>query len=524
MPIPIVTAGEMRAIEERAATLGATSPVLMENAGAAVARTILRECAPGRVLVLVGPGNNGGDGLVAARYLHDAGVATAIYSWKRDLDRPDANLALVKSRAIPIVEASTDPDRHMLASQFDMLQAGDVVLDALLGTGQSRPVEPDLASILDFVNNMHATFDLPTLIVALDLPTGLNAGTGEADPHTLHADRTITLGCPKVGLYLFPGAAAVGQVDVVDIGIPPGVAGGGTLLLITADDVRERLPERPLNSNKGTFGKALIVAGSLNYTGAPYLSATAAGRSGAGLVTLAIARTIYAILASRIAEATFQPLPDEDGALSEAALEPLQKQMQSYTATLIGPGLGRHASTERLVRAAVRAAPNALVVDADGLNALAEPLQSRPHSEIFAGEGTAILTPHPGELGRLLGSDAKAVEADRLGAIRQAVERTGQVVVLKGAHTLVAAPGSPVWLNPIANPALATAGSGDVLAGLITGLLAQGLSRLDAAICGVFIHSVAGLLASAEYGDAGVLAGDLLPLIPKAIKQTSSTT
>ncbi len=528
----VVTSSEMRQIDEKANAGGLSTATMMENAGRAVAEEIGRriETKGQEILVLVGPGNNGGDGLVAARHLHDSGAKVNLYLWKRKITG-DENFALTQKRGIPFLRARDDPDftglRHLLSK-------AQLIIDALLGTGVSRPITGTLKGLLDTVRE--GLKEKPTFLVALDLPTGLDCDTGAVDPATIPAHLTVTLAFPKRGLFLFPGAAYIGELVVADIGIPEPLAQEIETDLATAEMVAQILPPRPLNAHKGTFGKALIVAGSVNYTGAAYLASAAATRVGTGLVTLALAENLHPILASKLLEVTFLLLPHDLGALVPDALPLLAESLPDYDALLLGPGLGKEDQTvdfvhrllglhaagvrrhigfmtgeEREELAPLELPP--LVVDADGLNALAQApkwWKSLP--------GPAILTPHPGEMARLLDSSVKEIEEDRVGTVVRAAQKWGQVVVLKGAHSLVAAPDGRLTISPFANPGLATAGTGDVLAGAIVGFLAQGLLPYQAAIAGVFLHGLAGEMARQEVGETGMVAGDLLPLLPQAIR------
>jgi len=325
---------------------------------------------------------------------------------------------------------------------------------------------------------------------------------------------------------------------VADIKIPPHLADDVQVELATPELIRELLPARPLGAHKGTFGKTLVVAGSVNYTGAAYLASAAATRVGTGLVTLALAESIHPILASKLSEVTFLLLPQTLGVLVPDAIKVLGERTQDYDALLLGPGLGREKETVQFVQQLLNVEPGKrgrigfltseevaggklplplLVIDADGLNALADTPNWWEHLK-----GTSILTPHPGEMSRLTGLTVTEIEADRLGVARQMAEKWGQVVILKGAYTVIAGPEGRVVINPFANPGLATAGSGDVLAGAIVGFLAQGLAPFDAALVGAYIHGLAGELVRKELGRAGMVAGDLLPVLPKTIKLLSS--
>jgi len=538
----IVTAAEMKAIEQGADAGGHSYAAMMEHAGRAVAEEALRLCEAGScVLILVGPGNNGGDGLVAARDLHDAGIAVSLYVWKRKLE-DDANYDQTQARRVPTAFAAADEGFETLRAA---LGETDLVVDALLGTGVARPIEGTLKDLLDVVRDELAR--QPVTVLAVDLPSGLNPDTGAVDPATLPADVTVTFAYPKRGFYQFPGAGVVGRVVIADIGILPALAADVPLELMTPEDVRARLPARPAHAHKTTFGRALVVAGSINYPGAAYLAAAAATRVGAGLVTLATARSLLAVVAGTLHAITYLPLPEDLGAITPDALKLIGEWLPRYRALLVGPGLGTDPLTCELVRRLLgveraesgrrhigfrfgeppadespELALPPTVVDADGLNALAA-VNGWPAR--LSQELKLVLTPHAGEMARLTqsslgraGLDAQTIEADRLETARRYAVEWGQVVVLKGAHTVVAGPDGRAMVSPFANPALATAGTGDVLAGAIVGLLTQGLSPFDAALCGVYFHAQAGERVRDEIGAAGPVADDLLPRLPAVIR------
>jgi NAD(P)H-hydrate epimerase len=323
-----------------------------------------------------------------------------------------------------------------------------------------------------------------------------------------------------MGLFRFPGAGRVGRLVIADIGIPPHLAQDIEVELITGEWVGQTLPRRPLNANKGSFGKVLVVAGSINYIGAAYLACMGAARVGAGLVTLATARSLLQpILASKLTEVTYIPLPEaEPGVIGSEAASTLAPHVGGYDVLLLGCGLGQHPQTVKFVKSLLMGSPrsavtSSLVVDADGVNILAKvPRWWRKLGR------DAILTPHPGEMARLAGISVKEVEEDRLSTVQRSAREWEKTIVLKGANTVVAAPGGEAKINNAANPALASAGTGDVLSGAIAGLAAQGLSSLQAAACGVYLHSRAGEAVAGELGDAGVIATDLLPALPRVIK------
>jgi hydroxyethylthiazole kinase-like uncharacterized protein yjeF len=546
----VVTAAQMRSLEEAAVAAGHTYEGMMTQAGEAVAQAIgeLGLAEGSNTLILIGPGNTGGDGLVAARALYEMGASVICYIWKRDTEG-DANYQRVVELGIEVIRQSDDEE---LARFRTLLDDTQVVVDALLGTGASGALRGDLAKLLTVLRDTVIVMkparppleqlawpagpgDQRPFVVAVDLPTGLNADTGEVDPLTPRADLTVTFGFPKLGLFQFPGAALAGILMVAAIGIPDSLAADIPLEVADQVMVKPLLPERSPDAHKGTFGKVMVVGGSINYTGAPYMGAMGAARVGAGLVTLAVPQPLYPMLASKAVETTFLLLPSDMGSLTPAGLKILGQAFEGYKALLLGPGLGREKTTVEFVRqllglrpAGRRAALGflaretveeakpyeipAAVVDADALNALADTPDWWTKTE-----ARLILTPHPGELARLRGVETQQVQADRLAAATDAAAEWGQIVVLKGAYTVVAAPDGRTTMLPFANPALASAGTGDVLAGAIAGFLAQGLAPESAAVLGAYVHGLAGELARDRVGEAGVLATDLLPLLPLAI-------
>ncbi len=553
----IVTVEQMRAIEQAADSEGLSYAAMMENAGRALAAWLEGKGVVGQhILVLVGPGNNGGDGLVAARYLNQMGASVSVYCWKRETEH-DENWRLVQSAGIATFRREEDKRYAQLRS---LVTQADWILDALLGTGVSKPITGTLQEILTVVHEEVAGSKTgrkpevfipvrPTaltprsnskpVIVAADVPSGLNCDTGAVDPATLPADVTVTLGFPKAGQFLFPGASYVGELVIADIGIPAKLSRDIALEVSTPALVQSLLPERPMDGHKGTFGKVMVVAGSANYTGAAYLAASAALRVGAGLVTLGIAEILHSILAAKLSEATFLLLPHEMGALVPEAVRVLQERLGDYNALLLGPGLGRDERTVEFV-ARLLALPLGekkarlgfleptagqadrgpqlppLVIDADGLDALSD-IKGWPQSL----RRPTVLTPHAGEMARLLGTTPADVQANRIELARRGAQQWNMVVVLKGAYTVIASPSGTTYINPFANAALATAGTGDVLAGSIAGLLAQGLPPLEAAVAGAYVHGLAGQMVSEEVGLAGAVAGDLLGKLPLSIRRVA---
>lgn len=530
----IVTTQQMQAAEKAADASGLSYDQMMENAGRSIARCIERsfDLEGARVLVLVGPGNNGGDGLVIARYLDQAGLTVAVYVWKRNTDN-DLNWGRLDSTGVERIIADT-PSAPVALAQW--LAESTIIVDALLGTGVSRPIEGGLADLLDQTKatvsmrrgneniseltepaRPASEHDNGPVLVAVDVPSGLNSDTGSVDPHTLTADLTVTLAAVKRGHILPPGPDVIGRLVVGDIEITPDCYPSDvTLEMATAAKVTRMLPSRPVNANKGTFGTALIVAGSIDYTGAAILCGQAALRAGTGLVTLAVPKIIHPIAAAAVREATYCPLAHNDGFVAPTSVPAVQKKSSKANALLIGPGLGHNDSTA-IFLTDLLALPDSLpplILDADALNILA---QEREWWRQLPPDG--VLTPHPGEMARLMGVTTQEVQADRLTIAVEMAAKWQQIVLLKGAYTIVAAPHGRTMVLPFANPALAKAGSGDVLAGTIVSLRAQGLPPFEAAVAGAYLHGLAGECVRKTIGATSASSGDLVACLPEATRQ-----
>jgi ADP-dependent NAD(P)H-hydrate dehydratase / NAD(P)H-hydrate epimerase len=511
----LVTTAQMRALEQSAEASGIATDELMERAGLAVAQEgwmLLGTLEDRVIVVLVGPGNNGGDGLVAARHLSDWGADVRVHL--ASARQPDKNFTQLEERSVPIANAGDDPQ----FAAFDaMLGESHLVIDALLGTGQSRPLSGTIAGLMDRVAKARLR-PLPPKLLAVDVPSGLNSDTGAVDPLTVTPDETVTFGAPKIGLYNLPGSTKCGRIETIDIGIPAAAVQQLPIELLTAAWARDHLPGRPLDSNKGTYGRLLAVTGSRNFAGASYLSADSAYRSGAGLVTIALAQSVQPMIVPLVPEATFLLLSDEDGGIAADAVATVANALASYDALVLGCGLGQRPGTRQFVRELLYGLESdevpGVVIDADGLNCLAD--DDGWHARFRV---EAVLTPHPGEFARLARMTVPEVQADRLGNALRFALQWRKIVVLKGAHTVIALPDGRAYVSPFANAALATAGTGDVLAGAIGGLIAQGVPAADAAATGVYLHAAAGELLSRDFGDAGGLAGDLLRRIPEARRE-----
>lgn len=546
MTIKVFTVAEMIAAERAADAAGVTYAQMMESAGQGVAEAIRARypVAERQVLVLVGPGNNGGDGLVAGRYLAEAGATVAFYMFRPREAAEDENFAHVQEMGLEVLLADYDKRFRVLRHR---LRITDILIDALLGTGVSRPIEGPLADLMEQVRagveeyratllrraDLTSVAAVPTdvdapgrvepVIVAVDCPSGLNTDSGAVDPLTLPATLTVTFAGPKRGHFKFPGASLCGELVVADIGIDPDlpVVKSVSVRLATAAMAHDLIPPRPVDGHKGTFGTALIAAGSIRYWGAPALAARGAFRSGAGLVTLAVPQRLRPALAGQFPEATY-PLVTDTDTLGVATANLLISSLASYNALLVGPGLGDAGSFLNAFLDGLREArPDdlpPLVLDADGLNLVAElpdwPVRIPPNS---------VLTPHPGEMARLVARPLSAVrDDDRVELAREKAVEWGHVVLLKGAFTVIAAPDGQCTLLPFANPLLAVGGSGDVLAGIIVGLLAQGMEPYPAAVLGGYLHGAAGQLAREHWGEAGLLAGELADWVPQVRKSIAA--
>lgn len=513
----LVTSTEMRALEAAAIEAGVSAQQLMEEAGLALAQEawmLLGTLEGRRIAVLAGPGNNGGDGLVAARHLADWGAeVVAILPRAR---RDESLLEELQAREMPILRGEDDPAFERIGNA---LATCDLVIDALLGIGQKRPLdrEEPLGRALAKLADARAGYSPPKLI-ACDLPTGMDADSGALDPLAVEPDITVAFGLPKVGMYQAPASARTGRVQVIDIGIPKAAQESVQLELLTARWAKATLPLRPEDGNKGTFGRVLVVGGSQRYIGAPALAAAGAYRAGAGLVTIACPAPLLPALAAGIPEATWLPLATaEDGGLRGEAAFALRAEWAAFDTAVVGPGLGLSGETAALTWAILpdlAALPRGAVLDADALNAIA----AQPDAAARL-PGNCILTPHPGEMARLLATTVADIQSRRLHAAQECAARFGCTVVLKGAHSVVAAVDGRAALSPYSNPLLATAGSGDVLAGIIAAYLAQGLAPFDAACLGVYLHAATGEAARQEYGESGLLASEIASRLPAVVKE-----
>jgi len=502
---PVLTPGQATELDRATQARGVAAAALMDRAGRAVARAAV-DLAGGaygrRATVVCGKGNNGGDGLAAARHLARLGTASAVLLLEpgSDLREPAASyLARLEEvqqvRVRPFTPATLERE----------LARSDVAVDAIFGTGFRGQPEDAWAEAIEGINAGSAS------VIAVDIPSGVDGATGVAEGVAVSADLTVTFGAAKVGAVLLPGAEHAGAVRVVDIGFPDDLV-RAEAFLVEPDDVHAVLPGRDVDTHKRASGVVLVVAGSREMPGAARLISRAAGRVGAGLVTVAVPASALSVVAAGLTEATFRTLPETDaGTTAPEALPLILEAAERADAIALGPGLSTHPETAGLVRDLVREAPIPMVLDADGLTAFAGRA-----SDLRVRSAEAILTPHAGEFARLSGIGTEALGRDRLAHVRGLATATGCVTLLKGSRTVVARPGGTVTINPTGSAYLATAGSGDVLTGMIAGLLARGVAPADAAAAGAYLHGLAGLLAGAERGE-GTLAGDVIDAIADAV-------
>jgi hydroxyethylthiazole kinase-like uncharacterized protein yjeF len=525
----VLTAAEARAFDRWAIDqLGVPALVLMENAALAVAEAIASGFGEARrVAIFCGPGNNGGDGLALARQLLTRGYEVGLYlatfghALSNDCSR---QLEICQAMELAIVELGKDWQESAASAA-----GADLVVDALFGTGLERPLATPYAELVEWMNA------LPAPRLAIDMPSGLDAGRAHPIGPSIRAEATVTFGAPKLAHLLLPAAEWVGELSVADLGVPFDLSpcAAGDLEVLVAEELAQVLVERSLVSHKGDFGHVLLVAGSRGKAGAAILAARGAIRGGAGLVTVATVESAWTAIASGVPEAMSLPsAEDAGGGLAFSALAALLAAAGERDVLAIGPGLGASAGTWRLVRSlALEAADVPLVLDADGLNAFAGAAAARSGKGSRGGQsglrllakrrGSTVLTPHPGELARLLGCSTAEIEADRLASVRRAAELSGAIVVLKGGRSLIGLPSGEVAINTSGNPGMASGGSGDVLTGLVAARLAQGDEAARAAQLAVHLHGLAGDLAVAAGVTPAVPAGTLVEFLPQAYAKLS---
>ena len=484
--------------------------VLMEIAGqgaAEVAFNMWQE-QPGHVVVFCGRGNNGGDGMVVARYLTLWGAPVSVFIVSAAKSGDELNMNTEESNTNRRIAQHLEVSIELAPEDLDTAMThATLIVDALLGTGLDRVVAGAYKDAIDAINRSGRP------VLAIDLPSGINSDTGQIMGAAVRSDKTVTFGYLKPGLLQHPAATLCGSIHAVDIGLP-NVDAPDQIYLTTGDFVRATLPARRAESNKGTYGTVLTIAGSFGMFGATILASESSLRSGAGLCMLASPKSIIPHLPA--AEMIYWPLPEtDDTSISDKAVAVLEPQIEKATAIILGPGLSQHESTVKFVHEilpVIADSGKSCIVDADALNAISKAPEKFPKNG-----GKFVLTPHPKELSRLMQNTVEEIQKDRIGAARQAATRFGCTIVLKGSRTIVASHEGTVYINPTGNPGMATAGSGDVLSGIVGGFLAQGMTPFEAAVGAVYVHGLAGDIAASELGETGIIAGDIGHAVPIAI-------
>jgi ADP-dependent NAD(P)H-hydrate dehydratase / NAD(P)H-hydrate epimerase len=501
---PVLTPREATELDRQTQARGVPADLLMERAGAAVARAAVDLCGGvygRRVVVVCGKGNNGGDGFVAARHMSRSGMRVAVATLGGTSEREPAasNVARLRTET----DARIAPYSGVWLDRE--LARADLVVDGIFGTGFRGIPEDEWAEAIQAIGECESP------VLAIDIPSGVDGDTGAVEGAAVRADLTVTFGAAKTGDVLMPGAELAGDLRVVDIGFPEDLLHADAFLT-EPSDVAAVIPARQADSHKRASGVLLVVAGSRAMSGAAALIAESAMRVGAGLVTVAAPRSVIPAISSRVEEATFLPLPEtEAGTISREALEAINERLAVSHAMAVGPGLTTEEETSDLVGDLLRTCQVPMVVDADALNAF-----TGRSADLADRKSDAVLTPHAGEFSRLTGLGVRDLESDRLAHVRALAQRANAVTLLKGTRTVVSDPAGTVRINPTGSSILATAGSGDVLTGVIGGLLARGVAAIDAASAGAYIHGLAGILAGELTGE-GTLARDLISNIPDAV-------
>lgn len=514
----IVSASQMQHMDHATINdFGIPGIVLMENAGRGSVEFIMERynnLESKKVAVIAGRGNNGGDGFVIARYLLDKGIDVSVFLLSEAAKvSGDAkvNLDLFKKlckahgqdRVTQIVDAET------LNQNRTRIFHHDLFVDAVLGTGLNSDVR---GFFKDAVELMNAS---PSPVFSVDIPSGLNSDTGHPMGIAVRADATATFAFAKRGHVIYPGNTYSGELRIVDIGIPKHMAEqeGLTLKVLEKNDIAARFTPRGFNAHKGSFGHLLVVAGSTGKTGAAALCSNAAMRCGTGLVTLGIAKSLNKRIEPMVVEPMTVPLPEKDkGFLSENSIDDIMTLLEGKQALALGPGIGTQKSTVKLVKKLVEKSPVPMVIDADGLNCIAD-----DPDVLLKKKAPAVLTPHPGEMSRLSGAAVSDIQEDRLGSACRFAERYNSILVLKGAQSIIALPDGRAFVCPTGNPGMASGGMGDVLTGMISGFCTQGFPPEDAAVCGVYIHGLCADILAEEKGAFGFLASDLVSALPETI-------
>ncbi|UCH23742.1 MAG: NAD(P)H-hydrate dehydratase [Deltaproteobacteria bacterium] len=510
----LVTAAEMRAMDRQTIeSFGIPGRVLMENAGRGATRVLLEQfpsLEKKRIGIVAGRGNNGGDGFVIARYLAHKNINVTVFllaEQQKVSGDAAANLKLLAPLSVPVVEV---PDQKTFSRHRKNLVHQDIWIDAILGTGLNSEVKGYYKGVIDFINDSRKP------VFAVDIPSGLNSDTGQSCGIAIKAQVTATFAFAKTGHTLFPGASYTGKLEIIDIGIPPHIAAkvGPKQYLLTPDLVRSVYEPRLPDIHKGNTGHLLVVSGSPGKTGAAAMTAMSAMRAGAGLVTLGIPRSLNPVLESQVIEAMTWPLPETlDGGLDEASFDQIMTLLADKKCLAIGPGIGQAEETKKLVQRLVEKTPVTVVMDADGINNLAGNVEILKRCKV-----AIILTPHPGEMARLIHSTPREIQKDRVACARNFAVTYNVHLVLKGARTVIAHPDGRVFINSTGNSGMASGGMGDVLTGVIAGFVSQGYSPESAAHIGVYLHGAAADTLAERIAPFGYLATEVMNAIPAEIK------
>ncbi len=523
---------EMRKVDKRAIEAGFPDILLMETAGRGVAekaRLVLHgenhdhhqeindqnfkqtgNPGRGKVLVIAGKGNNGGDGLVAARYLDIWGYNVKILMLSEEdnlTGSPLVNYRLSKVRNIDIYTVTASEEGYLEDAE-NLIFKADLVIDAILGTGIKGDVREPYSSLIDLINQFASS------VIAVDIPSGIDGENGDILGNAVIADYTMTMAYPKIGLVVYPGREHCGEIEVIDLGVPIEFAleQEPQHFVLDYEEASSLLPQRPVNSHKGTFGKVGVIGGSSGMAGAPALTGLAALKIGSGLVRVAVPENVQGTVAGYSPEIITVGLKGMESLLKVEDLNIIEKLMEQSSVIALGPGLGVSDRTTKVVSKILQEFQSPVVLDADGINSL------RDLDLLSERRGSLVMTPHPGEMARLLDKDIEEIQSRRIDFSREFASKYNVYLILKGAATVIALPDGNIYINPSGNQGMATAGSGDVLTGLITGLLAQGMNIEEAAILGPYLHGMAGDLATDQISSYSMIAGDIISYIPETIK------
>ncbi|WP_058486265.1 bifunctional ADP-dependent NAD(P)H-hydrate dehydratase/NAD(P)H-hydrate epimerase [Defluviitalea phaphyphila] len=505
---------EMREIDNISINkMGIPGIVLMENAVLSIVKEIkdyLKNINNPKVAIVCGQGNNGGDGLGVARHLHNYGIdVDIVFIGNPDLLKNDAKINFKITENLSINKRILNLNSIIDDDIINIIRKSDLIVDAIFGTGLTRKIEGILSELIDLIN-FYGKY-----IISIDIPSGIDSRTGEILGNAIKANKTVTLALPKSGLYLYPGTEFVGELVIADIGIPKEVINSMKLKMniLTEKEVEEIIPKRFKRSNKSTYGKVLVLAGAKGMTGAATLTCKGAFRIGAGLVSLGVPRSINDILEEKLTEVITIPLEEEKGKLCEKSFEDIKSHLKKYKVIAVGPGIGQSKEITKFIDLLVKNVKTPIVVDADGINTISKKIDILKNLKV-----PLILTPHPGEMARLTGKTIEEILANPIKIVKEFCHKWNVILVLKDSRAIIGNPDGEIYINTTGNPGMSTAGSGDVLTGIIAGLIGQNVDPYKAAVLGTFLHGKAGDLAAIKLGQHGMMAGDIVNHIPKAIK------